>query len=162
MFEGEGCISLRGRALTLHITSTDYDVLDVVLAVAGCGHIGPEYRHKGVGKEHYKPFKRWEIRGIDEAQLLLRRLRPYLLSRRGAKADEVMALISLMDPTRPGRRGGKSPERLCRAGLHPMNGKRYCYACANAGRRALYDANVGKSGRDARLAYNKTSVSNEL
>jgi hypothetical protein len=134
MFEGEGCISFKGRMLTLHITSTDYDVLDTVLAVAGCGHIGKEYRHKGAGKEHYKPFKRWEIRGIGEAQSLLLRLRPYLLERRAAKADEVLALMPLLDPTRPGRGGGKDAGRLCRAGLHPMNGKRYCYQCRNISR----------------------------
>lgn len=126
---------MRGRSLTLHITSTDYDVLDTVMAVAGCGHLSSEYRDKRPGKEHYKPFKRWEVRGIEEGQRLLRRLRPYLLSRRAIKADEVLALEPLLNPANRGRRGGSNG--MCRAGLHPMNGKRYCYQCANDKRRPL-------------------------
>lgn len=137
LFEGEGCISLSGRTITLHVTSTDYDVLDTVLATAGCGAIGKEYRDKRPGKEHYKPFKRWEVRSLPEAQALLLRLYPYLHARRRARADQVLACVAILNPARPGRRGGKDPNRLCVAGLHPMNGKRYCYQCANDKRRPL-------------------------
>ena len=140
LFEGEGTIFVKNRATLVAVTSTDYDVLEALLAVAGYGTISKEMRHKGIGKEHYKPFKRWEVRGIPECQGFLRRIRPYLLSRRGARADELLALVPVLNPARPGRRGGKDPTRLCMRGLHPMNGKRYCYAC---------DRIKGKARRDA-------------
>lgn len=135
LFEGEGTISISGRSVTLAVTSTDYDVLDTLLKVSGLGHITREYRDKRPGKEHYKPFKRWEVRGIADCQRFLLRIRPYLHARRGARADELLAMVPVLDPSRPGRAGGKDPDRLCRAGLHPMNGKRYCYACQNDRRR---------------------------
>jgi hypothetical protein len=145
MFEGEGTLGIyhsktNGKeygSVTMAITSTDYDVLDAVLATAGCGQLTKEYRHKGVGKEHYKPFKTWTVRSLPDAQALIRRIRPYLLARRGARADEVLALRPL-NPAAPGRGGGKDPARLCFAGLHPMNGKRYCLACANTLKREHY------------------------
>lgn len=142
MFEGEGTLGIyhsttKGKeygSVVMRITSTDYDVLDTLLAVAGCGRIGKEYRDNRPGKEHYKPYRSWEVRSVPEAQALLRRIRPYLHQRRGERADEVLALKPL-DNTRPGRAGGSDPARLCRQGLHPMNGTRYCYPCANAKRR---------------------------
>ena len=145
IFEGEGTLGIyhskkKGRrygSVTMAITSTDYDVLDKVLSVAGCGQLTKEYKDKRPGNEHYKPFKTWTVRNLSETQALLRRIRPYLLARRGARADEVLALRP-MNPASPGRGGGKDPSRLCFAGLHPMDGKRYCRTCSNVRRRVRY------------------------
>lgn len=135
LFEGEGTIWVGKRSAMLAVTSTDYDVLESLLHVAGCGRISKEYRDKV--HEHYKPFKRWEVRNLDEIKQVLLRMMPYLHERRRARAREALAL-TYADPTRPGRAGGKDPDRLCRQGLHKMNGKRYCRECANKANRERY------------------------
>lgn len=134
MFEGEGTLVIhdsvvRGKAykrVTMRIVSTDFDVLDKVLEVAEVGRLSKTYQYNG-----HKPWAAWEVRSLGDVQAVLRRIRPFLMARRGARADMVLAMVPL-DPTRPGRRGGRDPNRLCRAGLHPMGGDRYCRPCHRA------------------------------
>jgi hypothetical protein len=135
MYEGEGTLVIHESVVagksykraTMRIVSTDFDVLDKVLEVAGMGRITRTYQYA----EHHKPWAAWEVRSLGDVQAIVRRLRPFLMARRGARADEVLAMRPL-DPTRPGRRGGRDPARLCRAGLHPMGGERYCRPCHRA------------------------------
>ena len=145
MFEGEGCIYVpkKGAQIRISITSTDYDVLESVLKVAGIGVISKPRMPDGIirmgsgsGK---KPCWKWYVTGVDAVQAVLLRLRPYLHQRRLAKCDEALA-AKLFDRTRPGGKGYRDadPDRLCRQDLHPMRDSRICRECSNDRSRKNY------------------------
>ena len=95
LFEGEGSISPQiaaGRTdrvvrVALNITSTDLDVLERFHRIVGCGHIrGPRQR------KHYKPQWAWTVTKFEHSKAVLAAFEPWLLSRRNARAREVLEM----------------------------------------------------------------------
>ena len=100
LFEGEGCISTfrqKHHVMThvrLYVQMTDRDVLEKFCRIVECGKVGPERRY---GRPHHKPSYVWQISNRADCERILLAFRPWLLARRGAKADEVLAEIAKMD-----------------------------------------------------------------
>lgn len=91
LFEGEGSISMMDhRYVQLCLNTTDEDVAKKFHALVGGRLYGP-YRNPAY-KEHWKSQWLWRMNGHPARELLLR-LRPYLGTRRAARADEVLSLI---------------------------------------------------------------------
>ena len=108
LFEGEGCIHVaRDKYGQLSMSSTDRDVLERFCAVVGVGAI----YQRAQQKPHHKPAWQWGTGRLSDVQHVLGLLRPWLGVRRGAKADDVLALPALI---------GRKPDH-CNAG-HPLVG----------------------------------------
>jgi hypothetical protein len=91
LFEGEGCIGLGGpwrpREVRLWVVSTDLDVLERFAAIAACGSITP----KRDRASRRKPCWAWSCSARSDVQRVLSAFRPWLLQRRGERADEALA-----------------------------------------------------------------------
>src|SRR5258708_6858023 len=93
VFEGEGSIIVRpaggkrpGLQRRLQVPMTDADVLHRFRDVVGAGRIyGPIQR-----EDNYKPVYVWVCSRWADIERILRAFRPYLLERRGAKADVML------------------------------------------------------------------------
>jgi hypothetical protein len=86
LYEGEGSCSLVHGRLQVQIKMTDLDVLERALEIAGVGRIYGPYRRS----EAWKPCWTFIVYREEDAQALLGRLRPYLLSRRGQQIDDAL------------------------------------------------------------------------
>lgn len=88
MFEGEGTILIRARPedqIDVSLSSVDEDVVRAFAEVLGVGKVYGPYQY-GSRQAYWK----WDAYGAD-ALVVLQTIRPYLLARRGARADEAMA-----------------------------------------------------------------------
>jgi hypothetical protein len=120
VFEGEGTIYVRSAWVygvfvrdayaSLSMSMTDLDVMEKFRVVVGGGALFPL---KKKAKEHHKQQWRWTIGRLPEVQRVLQLFRPYLGSRRGAKADRALALVVGSHI--------KRTDRLCGGG-HPLFG----------------------------------------
>lgn len=93
LFEGEGSIGFRkvqkGRApTTLRLGMTDFDAVEAFQQVFGVGRIRIERRTR----PHQDLFY-FEVSSFATIEYVLRQLRPWLKSRRGAAADEALTYI---------------------------------------------------------------------
>jgi hypothetical protein len=111
IIEGEGCIYVRERDLTLIIQMTDEDVLLRVAAIAGVGKVIPIAHHR-TWQPTWKDAYRWQAHGT-RAQEVLRRIYPLLGARRREKADEALA-IEYRRPT--------DIRKMCCKRGHPLRG----------------------------------------
>jgi hypothetical protein len=96
LLEGEGCFSTSKRTKTgggyqLSITCnmTDEDVLIRLHNILGVGSVRGPYKK---GKEHHKPQWCFTIRRMEDAKEVMLAIRPWMLSRRQARIDELLAL----------------------------------------------------------------------
>jgi hypothetical protein len=91
LFEGEGTIIYGDRhngSLQIRISSTDKDVLDLMVERSGEGKVSGPYSPNGFGK---KPYFLWRANGF-RAVALLREMLPYLGSRRTQRIEEKIEL----------------------------------------------------------------------
>ena len=100
IIEGEGCFRLckhRDRRTAdggVIVHMTDEDTIRRLHEWSGRGKVtGPKIRPNG-----YKPIWTWGVSRCEESLYVIGRVRPYLLSRRGAKADEVEAVLRAKRP----------------------------------------------------------------
>lgn len=87
LFEGEGTIIIRTRPedqIDCQLSSVDEDVVREFASVIGCGKVHGPYQYG-----NRQPYWKWCAYG-DGAVTAIERIRPYLLSRRAAKADEAV------------------------------------------------------------------------
>lgn len=85
IYEGEGCVGVRGRSIRVEVVMTDHDVIRRVHEWAECGSLrGPIVRGT------YKPTMHWSI-GRHECVLFLERILPLLGERRGKDAESAIA-----------------------------------------------------------------------
>lgn len=134
IFEGEGCIYITpdGRTVRLTVPSIDRDTVDRVQALTGIGNIHT-YDYK-VSSGDIHVGHRWQAQRLLEVQALLRLLRPHLGLRRGAKADEALAI----EPN-PNGFGPRTLRTHCKRGhefteentIRASDGGRRCRACRN-------------------------------
>lgn len=92
LFEGEGTIVIRGtdrrRSARVAVGSTDVDVVERLQVLVGGKLNGPYLR--GLNK----PIWHWRIDKQADVEEFLLLMRPHLGARRGAKADEALAVIA--------------------------------------------------------------------
>src|ERR1700739_1738674 len=93
LFEGEGCIGLQWRngypKPTIHIHSTDRDVLEKVVEICGGSVKGP-YNNK---RPNTKDYFTWGLFSKAGACGFLVAILPWLLSRRKARALGVLEVM---------------------------------------------------------------------
>ena len=135
LFEGEGCITGRKQTAQLQLNMTDEDVVRQFHRLIGVGTVCGPYRNKRL--PHAKPCWRWVCGGAMHVQAVLAALWPFLMSRRQAKAREVIVALSSMQP-HPKHR------KACPKG-HP-------YDEANT-RKSVYGRTCRTCGREATRAY---------
>lgn len=91
MFEGEGSCGVyatnKGRTtfVRMQVTTTDKDVAEAILRIAGCGRI---YEMERKGK---KLAYRWQISRRDSAVMVAAMIEPYLYARRRAQIRDVLS-----------------------------------------------------------------------
>lgn len=93
LIEGDGCIFLKTNSCLpcVQAEMTDIDVLQRLQSIFG-GIIVPikqDPKHPT-----WKKTWTWKICKASEAAICINKIRPYLLSRRGSKADEVMSIYN--------------------------------------------------------------------
>ena len=104
MLEGEGSLglsqylatsgSMRIKALTIGIHSSDLDVLMRVQAIVGAGAItGPKWNSSDATIKQNKPMFAWQLHGKDLVRDFLRVISPYLGARRFSRAQELLGAI---------------------------------------------------------------------
>ena len=100
LFEGEGCIykDPRSNSIRLTLNSTDKDVLQRFVDMAGCGNIVPIKFPPS--KQHYKPGWVWSIWKAKEVKRLLTLMLPLLGDRRAHAALSALDVLEL-DRVRP-------------------------------------------------------------
>lgn len=106
LFEGEGSIDPKGNRLSL--TTTDLDVLNKFLSVAGCGHIyqrKPNPLKKQLGK---KTQWTWVINRQEYTQALLAAMWEWLGVRRRVKAEEFFRKMATPATVPRGQLNGNS------------------------------------------------------
>jgi hypothetical protein len=89
LFEGEGTIGVRktpGCQVYISLTSTDEDVVREFARVVDAGKVYGPYQYD----EKRKPFWKWNCDGMNGVRVL-EDLLPWFLSRRAARAREVIA-----------------------------------------------------------------------
>lgn len=84
ILEGEGCFA-RASGVMVILQMTDQDIVERAAALMGAS------RMTVVEREGCKPLYSVKVYG-DVAEALMRRVRPLLGSRRGARVDELLAL----------------------------------------------------------------------
>lgn len=78
LVEGEGCIKGTKRDLQLSVSSTDYDVLEMLVRLSGLGVVRGPYARPN---PKHKPWFQWTIAG-SKAYALLVAIWPWLRQRR--------------------------------------------------------------------------------
>lgn len=126
LLEGEGTFTRCGTNLQVQIIMTDEDVLRRAMKIAGCGN----FYERGVRKEGYKPQFQWQVNPRDDVVALLKRVRPFMGERRGARIDELLA-IHEANPLK--RRARKGKENHGTQYSYKFQGCR-CDACVEANR----------------------------
>jgi hypothetical protein len=97
IYEGEGCCTAtysatRRPTWLLSIKMTDEDtVRDLQEIAGGLGTVYADKPRRSPEGVIWKDSWTWRVFRRDEVQFLLQKMRPWLHSRRGAKADEVLA-----------------------------------------------------------------------
>jgi hypothetical protein len=99
VIEGEGCFQIckrparKSQDAAVTVLMTDEDVIRRLQELSGVGRVtGPHIR--GVNK----PIWLWRVAKADEAIPLITAIRPWLLARRAARADEVVAILATKKP----------------------------------------------------------------
>lgn len=87
LFEGEGCIELSPKRLTLEMT--DQDTVERFAAIVGVGRITP----RPPSQPHHKSSWRWQTAAWEQVFHVLDAFYPWLCARRRERA-----LIVLSDP----------------------------------------------------------------
>jgi hypothetical protein len=94
LFEGEGNIHKfqnkggMGLHLRLRVSSTDRDVLDHLVSIAGGGYTGPYH----MDNPRHKPIWLWSLNRQNDVLKVMSHFYPYLGERRRARWDEVIGL----------------------------------------------------------------------
>lgn len=96
LFEGEGCIVISSSPsghprVGLSLASTDLDVVERFMEVMQAG--GIHAKTKKV-KPHHKQQYLWGTGTNGDMERVLETLRPWFRTRRGARADEALAVLS--------------------------------------------------------------------
>ena len=107
LIEGEGCLQYRKRkrnggrsydwTQSIHVASTDRDVLERLRDILGGPDIYGPYIPTAMTKIDgciRKPQYTWRVSARADVKRIIELIRPHLLSRRGQKADEVLAGIN--------------------------------------------------------------------
>lgn len=88
IIEGEGCIvsRRRGNAASLIVKMADLDVIERLGEILGCGRL----THIPSTNPRHRDLWRWEVARTADVIQVLRRIRPMMGERRGARIDEVL------------------------------------------------------------------------
>ena len=125
VFEGEGWLGIRGKtSAEVVVGMTDRDVVDRFCAVIGRGAVSVEPRQDG-----HKTLYRWSISNAAHVAEFIALVRPWLGERRGAKADEVLAVIAEC-------RGPKGQRTHCPQG-HPYDEANTYRMAGRTGRQCI-------------------------
>lgn len=92
IIEGEGSFYLAGSPRTyvrMKVDMCDQDVIDRLHEWTGVGKVTGPYVRGGTNKS---PSWHWEVGKNDDFLWLAKAIRPFMLSRRAAKLDEIMAV----------------------------------------------------------------------
>lgn len=114
LLEGEGCFFMGngGRSPRIHTRSTDLDVLERAMDVAGVGTLrGPTWHGRSS-----KPFWTWAVENGSEAAALMANMHPLLGKRRRAKIEDLLAAF---------REGERHPAYARRKPLTPEQKARH-------------------------------------
>ena len=112
IIEGEGYIAFKKQRYPgVVVQMTDEDVILRLAEFSGAGHVSGPLQEK---LPHHKPTWRWEVTDSTDAVALLRRIRPWLGTRRGARVDDVLARFEA-NPL-PGRGRRSDWDKVCRNG----------------------------------------------
>ena len=150
LFEGEGCISMTGRAggkhqPVLQLTMTDRDTVKRFHRVVGVGNFtGPQK----VQRERHRPTWRWQAGAWRDVAHVLIRFAPWLSERRRSKGAEVMRKRPL-DSWLPDYT--KRLQTHCRNG-HALTGdnvgaQNKCKRCERERRKRWLQTPAGKAWR---------------
>lgn len=86
LFEGEGCVGFYGgKQPVASISSTDRDVVERFRDIFGFGTIRTKPR-----QAPWKDCHDWRVTNFEHVQVVIAALWPWLLTRRQAKAEEVL------------------------------------------------------------------------
>jgi hypothetical protein len=105
LFEGEGCISQFDSRWSVHLASTDHDVLVRLNDIVGLGQINGPY------DRGHKPHWVWQCASQPKVYAFLVAIYPWLGERRGARALEAIRGIVAHRP-------GQHRSSMCKAGKH--------------------------------------------
>lgn len=86
-FEGEGCFSLSGRAITSRVANTDPELIARFSGTVATGHVYGPY-DRGPGRKQQQVFA---AAGFERVQATLAMLWPWLSSRRRIRAMQLLA-----------------------------------------------------------------------
>lgn len=88
VYEGEGCLSINGKAVRIIIQMTDEDIIRRIHSLTGCGRVAvyPHPKHKTV--------YRWTVNNRSCVARLLLAMAPLLGERRREKVLEAVPLLA--------------------------------------------------------------------
>jgi hypothetical protein len=130
IYEGEGSAWAQGqgRAISVAIVMTDFDIIDRIFALVGTGSV----RDGKHANEAHKPFRTWSVTSLNAVEFL-ETIMPWLGARRAAKARE------LISRWRNDRQQISKYDTVCIVGHSLIGMKRTasggCRTCANEASR---------------------------
>ncbi len=135
LFEGEGCIYYRNRALVMTVGMTDKDVVDSIVDVLGVGKVkGPRHDGNPNHKERYD----WYLCSRNDVMDVCARILPYLGKRRSSQVANALGNLERLPDKRQLKKsiscGLVSSEESTTKGAkrHYRNGEQPCFECRSA------------------------------
>jgi hypothetical protein len=100
LIEGEGTFNIRKykskKYITIKVVSTDFDVIEKLNSIIGCGRINGPY-DRSTPRKKKKPFLVWCLHEITPQIELMNAILPHMGKRRSERIKECLGLINEKD-----------------------------------------------------------------